>query len=61
MPEDPDLAERERLLDLLAGNLTARTVADKRAKANERMTGFISQNERKEERAYNEGGGESWT
>jgi len=47
MPEDPDLGERERLLDFLAGNLTARTVADKRAKANERMTGFIAQNKEK--------------
>jgi hypothetical protein len=47
MPEDPDLGERECLLVFLTGNLTARTVADKRAKVNERMKGFISQNERK--------------
>jgi hypothetical protein len=51
MFEDPDLAERECLLDFLAGNLTARTVEDKRAKANERMTSFISKNERKEKGA----------
>lgn len=47
MPEDPDLGERERLRDFVTGNLTARTVADKRAKANERMTSFMSQKEEK--------------
>lgn len=51
MPEDPDLDERECLLDFLTGNLTARTVADKRAKVNERMKGFISQNKGKRRKA----------